>query len=75
MVRHAMLFIVGITLLAAGPAFAQMELDSFFTGNDSPKVDALLDEWVDEEGKELIPFMPLGAEDRPGQIVGSSGRS
>ncbi len=52
--------------LIAGPAAAQFEIDSFFTGSDAPRIDGNLEEWSTEEGAELIPFTPLDDGDRMG---------
>ncbi len=53
-------------VLIAGPAAAQFEIDSFFTGSDAPRIDGNLDEWSTAEGEELIPFTTLDDEDRVG---------
>jgi len=64
--RLATLFAVAASVLVAGRALAQIELDSYYTGGDSPRIDALLDEWVDEEGNDIVPSLPLREEDRVG---------
>ena len=58
-------FVTTLTLIA-GPAAAQFEIDSFFTGADAPRIDGNLEEWATAEGEELIPFTPLDDGDRMG---------
>ncbi len=65
--RSATIAAIVTTLsLIAGPAAAQFEIDSFFTGSDAPRIDGNLEEWSTAQGEELIPFTPLDDGDRMG---------
>ena len=65
--RSATIAAIVTTLsLIAGPAAAQFEIDSFFTGGDAPRIDGNLEEWSTAQGEELIPFTPLDDGDRMG---------
>jgi len=48
----------------AGAEVGGFEIDSHFTGQEAPAIDGDLGEWSTESGEELVPFVPLGEEDR-----------
>ena len=58
-----------VAVALAAPAAAQVSLESTFIKDDSPTIDGLFDEWIDEEGGEIAPFILLGEQ----ELVGGEG--